>query len=374
MLSKALITGVYQQKAEEIARLGVDLVVLVPPVWEDRRGRQVLEIQPTESYELRVLPIRFNGNYHLHHYPGLAKELARLTPDVVHMDEEPYNTATWLGLRAAERVGAVGTFFTWQNLYRQYPPPFRWFEQANYRRTPVAIAGNSDAAEVLRRKGFAGEIAIIPQFGVDPEIFHPAEPRQDSPVFRIGYAGGLIPEKGVELLIRACAGLQGDWRLEIVGEGSERARLAALAQKMGIGERVRLGQRLASGNMPDFYRSLDVVVLPSRTANHWKEQFGRVLIEAMACEVPVIGSDSGEIPNVIGAGDTAGGLIFPEEDVAALRAHLQSLLDQPERRRKLGQAGRRRVLECFTMAQVARETVAVYTKLMEFHHNRGRNQ
>src|SRR4029453_5360863 len=113
-------------------------------------------------------PLRFNGNFHWHYYPTLGRELARLRPDIVHLDEEPYNLATWLGLRAARHVGAVGTFFTWQNLLRSYPPPFCWFEQANYRLTPVAIAGNQEAGTVLRRKGFAGRIDVIPQFGVDP--------------------------------------------------------------------------------------------------------------------------------------------------------------------------------------------------------------
>ena len=77
-------------------------------------------------------------------------------------------------LRAAARLGIPSLFFTWQNLTRSYPWPFRHFEQANYARAACAIAGNPTAVRVLREKGYAGPVAVIPQFGVDPEIFSPA--------------------------------------------------------------------------------------------------------------------------------------------------------------------------------------------------------
>ena len=183
LVSKALVVGAYQRKAEEIARLDVDLTVLTPPAWRDRRGEQIAERIYTAGYELRSIPLRFNGNYHLHHYPTLLRELQRLHPDVVHLDEEPYNAATWLGVIAARRVGAATLFFAWQNIYRAYLPPFCWFEKGVYAACSHAIAGSRDAADVLRGKGYAGEITVLPQFGVDPAIF---APRQQ------GGAGGML--------------------------------------------------------------------------------------------------------------------------------------------------------------------------------------
>lgn len=363
MVSKALIVGAYQRKAEEIAQLGVELTVLTPPAWNDDRGEQQVEMLHTTGYTFRVIPIRFGGDFHLHHYPTLAQELARLQPDVLHMDEEPYNLATWLALRAAHRLGIASTFFTWQNLFRRYPPPFRQMEKASHRWAPIAIAGNQEAAEVLRRKGYAGEIVVIPQFGVDPAIFHPAptivNSQSEQAELRIGYAGGLLPEKGVDLLLEACAGLRGEWRLLIVGKGSSEPVLRAQSETLGLDDWVTFAGRVKSSAMPDFYRGLDVLVLPSRTTAGWKEQFGRVLVEAMACGVAVVGSNSGEIPQVIGKG----GLIFPENDAARLRVALQHMLDAPDERRKLATAGRQRVLDRFTMAQIARQTVEVYERL-----------
>lgn len=371
MVSKALIVGAYQRKAEEIAQLGVELTVLTPPAWNDDRGEQQVELLHTTGYTFRVIPIRFGGDFHLHHYPTLTQELARLRPDVLHMDEEPYNLATWLALRSAHRLDIASTFFTWQNLFRRYPPPFRQMERASHRWAPIAIAGNQEAAEVLRRKGYAGEIAVIPQFGVDPAIFHPAltamDNQSDQSGLRIGYAGGLLPEKGVDLLLQACAGLRGKWRLLIVGKGSSEPALRAQSETLGLDDRVTFAGRAKSSAMPDFYRGLDVLVLPSRTTPGWKEQFGRVLVEAMACGVTVVGSDSGEIPHVIGNG----GLVFAENNASSLSGVLQRLMDSADERRQLATAGRQRVLDHFTMAQIACQTLDVYKRL---HSANGQNR
>jgi glycosyltransferase involved in cell wall biosynthesis len=344
LVSKALVVGAYRCKAEEIARLGVDLTVLIPPEWNDRRGRLAAEQSCGQNagvrYDLRVIPLRFNGSYHVHYYPTLARELDALRPDLLHMDEEPYNVATWHGLRAAARRNIPGLFFTWQNLYRRYPWPFSALEQGNYRRARIAIAGNHEAADVLRRKGSAREASSAP--------------------LRIGYAGGLLAEKGIDLLLTACARLRGDWQLHLVGDGGERPRLQRMAAELGIAGRVTFDRRLPSSEMPAYYRDLDLFVLPSRTTPSWKEQFGRVLIEAMASEVPVIGSDSGEIPHVVGNA----GLIFPEGNADALGCLLQQLLDDPDRRAVLGRAGRARVLAQYTMARIAAQTVDLYRRIL----------
>ncbi len=362
MVSKALVVGAYQRKCEEMARLGLALTVLTPPGWSDRRGTQQAEALHTEGYTLRTVPTRLVGNFHLHHYPTLRRELERLRPHLLHMDEEPYNLATWHALRSARALGIPATFFTWQNLLRAYPFPFRQMERACLRWTPLALAGSADAAAVLRAKGYSGETAVFPQFGVDPALYHPpAQQAAPSGPFRIGYAGGLLPEKGVDLLLRACAGLHGAWRLVLVGEGSEQAALERLAGTLAIGDRVHFAGRVGSAAMPAVYHDLDAVVLPSRTRPNWKEQFGRVLIEAMACGVPVIGSDSGEIPHVLGDA----GLLFREEDAEGLCAHLQCLIDRPALRAQLAEAGRRRVLDRFTMRRIAEETVSAYTRLLE---------
>jgi len=360
MVSKACLVGIYQRKLEEIARHDdVELRVVVPPYWRDERGVTPLERTCTEGYELVVEPMAFNGSFHLHFYPCLARHLRAFRPDLVHLDEEPYNLATFHGMVLARQAGCRTLWFSWQNLLRRYPPPFSLFERYCLRHADGAIAGSRTAAQVWRQKGYAGPLAVIPQFGVDPQTFAPQPRRRPPGTFVVGFAGRLVGEKGVDLLLEAVAGLEGV-RVEVLGSGPLRARLERLAEGLGLGDRTTFRGTLPSPQMPAFYHHLDALVLPSRSRPNWVEQFGRVLVEAMACGVPVVGSDCGEIPHVIGDA----GLVFPEGDVDGLRAHLARLRDDPALRADLARRGRERVLAEYTQAQVAAQTVRVYRQVL----------
>lgn len=361
MISKACLVGPYQRKLEEIVQFPeVELTVIVPPSWKDVQGELKLERQHVTGYRLLVDPIRFNGNYHLHYYPKLKQRIAEIRPEIVHIDEEPYNLATWHAWRLANRAGAKTLFFAWQNILRDYPFPFSFMEQQVLKGIDYGIMGSPGADQVWKEKGYAGSSTIIPQFGVDPEFFAPAGPRDMARSFMIGYAGRLVPEKGVDLLIQAAAELPGSWQLAIAGDGPARNALVALAKQLGVQDQVFFDGQIASGRVPAFLQQLDVLVLPSRTYPNWKEQFGRVLVEAMSCGVVVVGSDSGEIPHVIGDA----GLIFPEDNVEALRNRLLQLMQDRETQRELAQLGRQRVLDHFTQARVAAQTVQVYQEML----------
>ncbi len=228
------------------------------------------------------------------------------------------------------------------------------------RRADAAIAGNHEAMEVLKAKGWQREIDVLPQFGVDEDEFRPMVAGTGaSPAPTIGYVGRLVPEKGVDLLLDALAGLPDQVRLVIVGAGSMRDELQRMAARLGIAARVEFRPAVPSVHMPSVYAGLDILVLPSRSRPNWKEQFGRVLIEAMACQVPVVGSTCGEIPNVIGDA----GLVFQEGDARALQEQLQALLAKPEWRADLAQRGRARVLARYTMRRIADATADIYRRL-----------
>ncbi len=362
MISKACLVGMYQRKLEEIASFpDVELMVLVPPSWREGQRLVRLERAYVAGYQLLVEPIAFNGRFHFHFYPRLGRRLRAFAPDVVHVDEEPYNFATFHALQLAKMAGSSVLWFTWQNLNRRYPLPFRLIERYNLRHTDHGIAGSAGAAAVWRDKGYDGPLTVIPQFGVDPDVF---VPRVDecgaARDFVVGYAGRLVPEKGVDLLLQAVSGLDAGCKLTVMGAGSEQGRLDELARRLELGGRVSFTEPVPSLRMPSFYRELDVLVLPSRSRPNWIEQFGRVLIEAMACGVPVVGSDCGEIPNVIGDA----GLVFPEGDASALRECLVRLMRNSDLRADLARRGHERVLAHFTQAQIAAQTVAVYRKMI----------
>jgi glycosyltransferase involved in cell wall biosynthesis len=362
MVSKACLVGSYQTKLEAIAAHDdIELTVIVPPVWQDPAGDVHLERSHTRGYELLVDPLRFNGHYHLHYYPRLSQRLNELQPDILHMDEEPYNVATWRAVRKARAMGIKSLFFSWQNINRAYAWPFSMFEKQVLDSVDYAIVGNADSAAIWRSKGYIGPMKVIPQFGIDPDAFQPQANRDSGRMFVIGSAGRrLVNEKGIDLLLRAVAELPGIWRLQIAGEGPERPALERLAAELNIDDRVFFDGVIPSGQMPAYLGQLDVMVMPSRTLSNWKEQFGRTLVEAMACGVVVVGSDSGEIPNVIGDA----GLIFPEDDAPALRAHLLALMTGRAPLEPLAEAGRQRVLANFTQQRIADQTAAIYRELM----------
>ena len=378
LLSKACVVGAYQKKLEEIAKYDdVVLTAVVPPEWRDERGTLRLERAHTTGYDLRIESIALNGHFHLHYYPRLGRVMREVQPDVVHIEEEPYNLATFQAMRLARRSRASTVLFTWQNLRRHYPPPFSWMESYTLAHADVLLVGNSEGVDVWQDKGYDGPIEAIPQFGVDPDTFCPiARPiRQSKPSILlrrsarrpsreevvIGYIGRLVPEKGVDVLLEALAQLRGPWELRILGSGPDQDRLEKMAQWLGILPRVSFDVPIPSTQLPYYYSGLDVLVLPSRTMPNWKEQFGRVLIEAMACQVVVVGARSGAIPEVIGDA----GLTFAEGDHADLRAQIQRLLDNPALRYDLAQQGRQRVLDHYTQSQVAERTVEIYRRVAE---------
>jgi glycosyltransferase involved in cell wall biosynthesis len=172
----------------------------------------------------------------------------------------------------------------------------------------------------------------------------------------VGFVGRIHIEKGLDTLVRALTLLPKSCVLVLVGRGPYRAQLESLIGFLGLSERVRWVPWVSSDEVPEYMNAFDVLVLPSRTRSNWKEQFGRVLVEAMACETCVVGSDSGEIPNVVGDA----GFVFHEGDERELAGHLQKLMDSPSLRELFHRYGRKRMLEHFTYAKIAADAVEFY--------------
>lgn len=367
MISKACVTATYRTKLVSLNRLQPDVTVglVVPPQW----GTLPFEPMPEDAtYPLYIVPALLNGHHHFHRYRGLSKIVAQFRPDFIHIDEEHYSWVTDQAVQIAKRLKIPTVFFTWQNLFKAYPWPFSAIEKRVFGYVSGAIAGNHEALEVLRRKGFQKPVAVIPQFGVDPRFSPEVLPSLPLPAgwernFVIGYVGRLIAEKGLDDLLAAVARVMAkrdDVRLVLVGTGPWQSVGQAQAVLRGIDARVQWVPWVRSDEMPGTMVRFKTLVLPSRTGTRWKEQFGRVLTEAMASGVPVVGSNSGEIPEVIGEA----GRVFPEGDDEALAEALLELHDDSDLWHRLRSKGIERVRAHFTQEVIAHKTLAVYASLL----------
>ncbi|MDA8192843.1 MAG: glycosyltransferase family 4 protein [Thermaerobacter sp.] len=369
-ISKAAVTASYRAKILYANRLAPNwtIGVVTGLGW----GPVTFEPRPEDGeYPLYQLPQGLSGRNHFHWYRGLAAVVRAFSPDILHIDEEHYSAVTAQSIRIARQQQIPHIIFqTWQNIYKRYPWPFSAIEQMVFASAEAALAGTEEIRDVLRQKGFTRPIAIIP-LGTDTESFRPFPPevRQAARrefgtegTFAVGYIGRLVEAKGLPDLFDGLLPWLADEarnRLVIAGDGPWREKGRQRAAERGLAKQVRWLPWLPSDAVPRLMNALDLLVVPSRTTPGWKEQFGRVLTEAMATGLPVIGSSSGEIPRVL---DTAG-LIFPEGDANALRAGVASLAADPVRREELVRRGLERVHARYTQAAVARQLLAFYQTL-----------
>jgi phosphatidyl-myo-inositol dimannoside synthase len=172
----------------------------------------------------------------------------------------------------------------------------------------------------------------------------------------IGYVGRFVPEKGLRFLMRVLEAIEPPWRMLFLGSGALDAELKDWAATQG--DRVRVVSA-PHDRVAEYVNVMDVLCAPSETAPHWREQFGRMLVEAFACGVPVIGSDSGEIPHVI----ADAGAVVAEGDHAAWVRTLNELAHDESRRRELGARGLTRAATVYAWPVVARRYLDFFERI-----------
>lgn len=355
MISHACVTPVNQDLFARVQRLtGWELTLVLPRSWKTEYGRKLrAERLPSLEAKLRPLPVALRGNIPLHFYlASLSRVFADERPDAIYVQHDPHALATMQAFRANARAGAVPIGFkNEQDIPKRYPWPIRRGERFVYRNAAFAIAHARAGAEALRAKGYRGPLRIVP-YGVDPSVYRPlgTHPRRADSLM-VGYLGRLAPEKGVDTLIRALALTPDRIRSVMVGSGDAEAELRALASSLGVAGRVEWRGYVDHDAAPRAYAEMDLLVVPSRTTAGWREQFGRVVIEALACGVPVCSSDSGEPPNLIE--ETGGGWTFHEGSPEELAERLRWADANREKLRRTADSGRARVGEAFSADAVA---------------------
>jgi len=348
---------------------GLELRVLVPHRWREYGQWKTPEEpqSPTFQFEIGkvICPHVGSALWHLHWYPHLAHTLRTFQPDIIDLWEEPWGTVSAHACRLRNRMlpGTKIISETEQNINRTLPLPFERMRAYTLRNADYAVARSKEAGQVLRAKGYTGALEVVPN-AVDADLFRPMDReacRQELGVtgFVAGYVGRLVEEKGLMDMVEALPHCPADVNLLFVGNGSFQEALEQRAQTLGVMPRIRFLRARPAETLPTVMNALDVLMLPSRTTATWKEQFGRVLIEAHACGIPIIGSDSGAIPDVIGQG----GLIVPERQPYALAEAIGRLHANAEQCHAMGRAGREQVEAQYTWERVAQRMYAIYTKL-----------
>jgi glycosyltransferase involved in cell wall biosynthesis len=338
---------------------GVSVSLVVPLRWHELYGTTDFE-RDEQGLNVYGLPIWFPGRSHRVMYRGLGAVIRELRPHVIYANAEPESFLAWqvVALRRRYSRASVVILDSWRNIdYRSSGHPYRLaslharIELQTIREADHCVVHTDAARDQLRLAGYE-RITVIPP-AVDTSMFSGGTPTRAGNTLRrpftIGYVGRFVAGKGIDLLMGAVAMLRGDKRLLLVGDGPLRGELEQEARRAGISDVVDWRGPVRHDLLPAAYREMDVLVLPSRSGKKWTEQFGRVLIEAMACGVPVVGSDSGEIPRVIGPA----GRVFAEGKAESLVAQLQALSADPALRLALGTSGRQRVERLYSVPVVA---------------------
>ncbi len=360
-----------QPKAAFLSRLpGIDLRVFVPDRWFEYNQWREAQTPLEGSYEFQIGRVRWPwagpAQWYLHWYPELAKTMQEFQPDIIDLWEEPWGLvsaqAVWLRSRLAPHAKIISE--TEQNIAKKLPPPFEMFRAYTLRNADFAVGRSAEAVQNIRAKGYGGPAASVPN-AVDADLFRPLDRAGCRRAlglsgFVAGYVGRLVEEKGLADMVAALPFCPPEVNLVFAGSGPFGAALEQQAAALGVTGRVKFLPARPQDALPQVMNALDALVLPSRTTPRWKEQFGRVIIEAQACETPVIGSNSGAIPDVVGSG----GLIFPEGNAAALASALAALCKDPQKAWELGKLGRRQAEDHYTWERVAEQMWEIYNEIL----------
>jgi glycosyltransferase involved in cell wall biosynthesis len=339
-----------------------------------RSGLGPIELQPEpprSELELRPLAARFTQWPQIFAYDrrALATLMEEGAFDVVDLWEEPYIYAGYQIVRAMAKSDAALCFRTFQNIDKHYPYPFSRFERAVRERSQGWIAGGNLVFESMVKRGYSKERGRIIVPGVDLDTCKPFTPERKQAVARelglsppiVAYVGRLTREKGIDLMMRAMEAVGGStpWSLLALGAGPMEDKLRDWAASRGWSDRVQI-RLVPHRDVPAYLGAADLLLAPSQTGPRWREQFGRALIEAFACGVSVLGSDSGEIPYVIGDA----GRVLPENDAGMWAKAIVETIGNADLRAEMVRRGLERV-QAYSVAAVARQSSAYYRELAD---------
>jgi glycosyltransferase involved in cell wall biosynthesis len=347
-------------KLKALAGLGVTVVAAVPDRWSPLGLGVEQQTVWGDDSGVRTVPIAVRGGTSPGADPvwsrsALRSLLTDFRPELVQIEEEPWTRAASTAASLARRLRVPYVVLTRESLAGAYGAVGRIRRSRVLGHAKGLLAVNELAAKLVTRQHPSLAREVIPQLGVGLPL-QGVRPEQTG--LAIGFFGRLIPEKGLDLLFRACVKLVGRWTITVVGTGPAQEELEGLAERLGIAGRVTWLGAVPRQQVDEIWPRLDCVVLASRTAPRWVEGAPRAAMEAMANSVVVVASAAGALPEIVGSA----GLVVPEEDVVAIAEALQRLHDDPGERQRLAAAGRQRAMSEYTDAAIAGKTLRFWTE------------
>lgn len=357
--------NLYQAKLAALLEIGgLEISLLCPASWKFPQWNRVFNLEKIVQgvHYYAAKHVFFGGRVGAYFYPPgiVLKLLKEFHPEAIYVEQEVFSLSAFQFACMSRLFDIPLVLFCWENMDRRLSIIRRWTRSFVLRTAKMITVGNRDAGKLIKKWGFNGTIAVLPQLGVDTGVFHPQAMRNNQNDFVVGFVGRLVPEKGVDLILQAIKTLieQGfDCRLTICGTGASEAEVRRLAENLDISHSLVWLGEVRHEDIPEVISNIDCLVLPSRTVpGTWREQFGHVLIEAMAMGIPVIGSSSGAIPEVIGRSD----LIFPEGDSNTLARLIERLMSDKGYYEEIARYGMDRVSLHYTHEAVAHRLAACF--------------
>lgn len=374
VVSHSCVVAINRKIYFELAKFrDIELTLFTPSYWKSDIRLKIERADESEGEEGRIIYINpyFAGNGSLYFYEyRFKKELRAIKPEIIFIHEEPWSLSALQTVYFSSIFKPKIFFYTNQNIYKKYPFPFNHIQKHIFQSAVEGVAVSRECETVLQRHGFNRNINLLP-FAVDTAIFCRKESgklrgQMGLKGFIFGYIGRLTREKGLLTLLEAAYILKNnneDFKILIVGDGYLKDEMEMFISKRGLEDIIVIHPSVPHHSVSEYLNCMDTFILPSITTAHWKEQFGRVIIESLSCRVPVIGSDSGAIPELIS--DTGGGIIFPEDNAEVLSKKMSQIMNNHDLRFQLIGKGERSVRERYSIEAVAQKlhSILLHRKL-----------
>lgn len=396
IISHAYVYSPYREKIEALAKYKNLKITLITPEFGLEGGGQKVYTTPYEGkkYKHIILSSYFTGKLNFFIFKNLKKTLSEINPDIIMLEEEywtqvaaqvTYVTKKFLPQTKLILLSQENICHIWEkegkSLYQKFRyQSFHLLEQFIIPKLDGLVFQFPEVWQDFEQRmlalKFKGTKGTFPQLGVDYDRFaKPATIKNlrsireklnlDNNTFVYGYIGRITKEKGVEDMIYALAGWDKlNTKVLIIGNGDSEylEELHQLIKKLNLNYIVSIHPAIPFDDIPNYFQILDISILLSHTTPIWKEQFGRVLVESMAAGTPVIGSDSGAIPLVIGRA----GYIVMEKDILSIREALIEAYANKNKYEKLSKLAQIRATKHFSYTAIAEKT---YDFIKEIKYN-----